>query len=78
MSLKEDIDHYFQREVLPHVPDAWVDYEKTMRGYEISFTKYFYEFKSLRSLEEIAADIFALEAETEGVLRQIVGSEVGK
>ena len=70
--LKEDIEEYFQREVLPHVGDAWIDYEKTVRGYEISFTKYFYKFKPLRSLEEIAADIFALEAETEGVLRQIV------
>jgi hypothetical protein len=37
--LKENIDEYFQREVLPHVPDAWVDYEKTVQGYEISFTK---------------------------------------
>lgn len=73
--LKEDIEEYFAREVLPHVPDAWIDYEKTVRGYEISFTKYFYKFKPLRSLEEIAADIFALEAETEGVLRQIVSGE---
>jgi len=73
--LKEDIEEYFAREVLPHVPDAWIDYEKTVRGYEISFTKYFYKFKPLRSLEEIAADIFALEAETEGVLRQIVSED---
>lgn len=70
--LKEDIEEYFQREVLPHVSDAWIDYDKTVRGYEISFTKYFYKFKPLRSLEEIAADILALEGETEGVLRQIV------
>lgn len=70
--LKESIEEYFEREVLPHVPDAWIDHEKTVRGYEISFSKYFYKFKPLRSLEEIAADILALEAETEGVLRQIV------
>lgn len=70
--LKESIEIYFAREVLPHVPDAWIDYEKTVRGYEISFTKYFYKFKTLRSLEEIKADILALEAETEGVLQQIV------
>lgn len=70
--LKEDIEDYFAREVLPHVPDAWIDYEKTVRGYEISFTKYFYKFKPLRSLEEIAADILALEAETEGVLKAII------
>lgn len=76
--LKEDIDQYFKREVLPHVPDAWIDYEKTVRGYEISFTKYFYKFKPLRSLEEIAKDILALETETIGVLRQIVGEEIQK
>ena len=70
--LKESIETYFAREVLPHVPDAWIDYEKTQRGYEISFTKYFYKFKKLRSLEEIKADILALEAATEGVLQQIV------
>ena len=70
--LKESIESYFAREVLPYVPDAWIDYAKTHRGYEISFTKYFFKFKPLRSLEEIKADILALEAETEGVLQQIV------
>ena len=70
--LKKSIEEYFAREVLPHVPDAWIDYEKTIRGYEISFTKYFYKFKPLRSLEEIKADILALEAQTEGVLKAIV------
>jgi type I restriction enzyme M protein len=61
-----------QREVLPHVPDAWVDHSKTKVGYEINFTKYFYEYKPLRSLAEIRADILALEEETEGMLREIV------
>jgi type I restriction enzyme M protein len=70
--LKESIEEYFAREVLPHVPDAWIDYERTVRGYEISFTKYFYQFKPLRSLEEIKAEILALEAQTEGVLKAIV------
>lgn len=70
--LKEEIETYFEREVRPHVQDAWVDHEKTVRGYEISFTKYFYRYESLRSLEAIRADILALEAETEGLLRQIV------
>ncbi|MFM2432429.1 MAG: type restriction enzyme protein, partial [Cyanobacteriota bacterium] len=70
--LKEEIADYVEREVLPHVPDAWVDEEKTQRGYEISFTKYFYKFKPLRSLEAIAADILALEKETDGVLKQII------
>ncbi|MFM6456942.1 MAG: hypothetical protein ACKPH7_34585, partial [Planktothrix sp.] len=59
----------------PHVPDAWIDYDKIVRGYEISFTKYFYQFKPLRSLEEIAADILGLEAATEGVLHQIIADE---
>ncbi|MFM6456720.1 MAG: SAM-dependent DNA methyltransferase, partial [Planktothrix sp.] len=68
----ENIEDYFTREVLPHVPDAWIDYDKIVRGYEISFTKYFYQFKPLRSLEEIVADILALEAVTEGVLTTII------
>lgn len=70
--LKGDIAAYFQQEVLPHVPDAWMDRSKDRVGYEISFTKYFYEFKPLRSLEEIKADILALEAETDGLLGEIL------
>ena len=70
--LKEDIEEYFVREVLPYVPDAWIDHEKTQVGYEISFTKYFYEHEPLRSLEEIVADIMALEEETDGLLKEIV------
>ena len=57
----QSIDEYFQREVKPHLPDAWVDDSKTKTGYEINFTKYFYEFKPLRPLDEIKADILALE-----------------
>ena len=57
----QTIKEYFTREVLPHVPDAWIDEKKTKTGYEINFTKYFYEFKPLRSLSEIRADILALE-----------------
>ncbi len=57
----QTIEEYFEREVLPHVPDAWIDEKKTKTGYEINFTKYFYEFKPLRSLVEIRADILALE-----------------
>lgn len=70
--LNEDIEAYFVREVKPHVPDAWIDRDKTVTGYEISFTKYFYHYQPLRSLEEIAADILALEKETEGILKEIV------
>ena len=70
--LKDDIHAYIEREVLPHVPDAWIDESKTVKGYEISFTKYFYQYEPLRSLEEIKADIMRLERETDGVLREIV------
>ncbi len=57
----QTIEEYFAREVLPHVPDAWIDEKKTKIGYEINFTKYFYEFKPLRSLDAIRAEILALE-----------------
>ncbi len=57
----QTIEEYFEREVKPHLPEAWIDESKTKVGYEINFTKYFYEFKPLRSLEEIKADILALE-----------------
>lgn len=70
--LKEDIQTYFEREVLPHVPDAWLDDSKTKIGYEISFTRYFYEYKPLRSLADIRADILALEAETEGMIHEVL------
>ncbi|RJR21964.1 MAG: SAM-dependent DNA methyltransferase [Desulfobacteraceae bacterium] len=67
------IEKFFQNEVLPYAPDAWIDYSKTQVGYEISFTKYFYKPVQLRSLDEIVADIKALEAETDGLLNEIIG-----
>jgi type I restriction enzyme M protein len=70
--LDQDIHVYFQREVLQHVPDAWIDESKTVRGYEISFTRYFYNYVPPRSIEEITAEIFELEKETEGILNEIV------
>ncbi len=70
--LKDNIEAYFQREVLPHVPDAWIDHEKTTIGYEITFTKIFYQYQPLRSLEEITRDILALEEETEGLIKEII------
>jgi type I restriction enzyme M protein len=70
--LKEAIDMYMEREVLPHVPDAWVDEKKTNIGYEINFTKYFYQYKPLRSLADIKADILALEEETDGLLKTVM------
>lgn len=70
--LKEDVEEYFKREVLPHLPDAWIDHGKTKIGYEINFTKYFYQYKPLRSLAEIRADILALEAETDGMIKEVL------
>ncbi len=63
---------YFQKEVLPHVPDAWVDEDKTVIGYEISFNKYFYQHQPLRPLEDVVAEIRQLDTETEGLLEQIL------
>jgi type I restriction enzyme M protein len=68
------IEAFFRREVLPHVPDAWIDEAATRTGYEISFTRYFYKPQPLRTLEEIRADIEALEKETEGLLGEIIGT----
>ena len=70
------IEAFFRREVLPHAPDAWIDESKTAIGYEISFNRYFYKPQPLRPLEEIRADILALEKETEGLLARIVGGSV--
>jgi len=70
--LMGNIDEYFKREVLPHVPDAWMDRSKDKVGYEINFTKEFYKYKPLRSIEEIRKDILALEKETEGLLQEIL------
>lgn len=66
ISLGEDIDTYFKNEVLPHVPDAWIDFDKTRIGYEITFAKYFYEYKGLRPSSEIKAEIETLEYGTRG------------
>ena len=70
--LDQDIHEYFKREVLQHIPDAWIDESKTVKGYEISFTRYFYNYVPPRSLEEITTEIFELEKETEGILNEIV------
>jgi len=70
--LKDDIEEYFEREVKPHVPDAWIDETKTKIGYEINFTKYFYQYKPLRSLEEIRKDILALENETVDMIKKVI------
>jgi len=71
--LAEDIHAYFEREVAPHVPDAWIDESKTKVGYEIPFTRHFYKYVPPRPLEEIEADIAELEKEIVGMLREVVG-----
>ncbi len=67
------IEAFIRREVLPYAPDAWFVEDSVKSGYEISFTRYFYKPKPMRSLEEIRADILALEKETEGLLDEIIG-----
>ena len=67
------IDAFLEKEVLPHAPDAWYLPGQVKVGYEISFTRHFYKPKPMRTLEEIRADILALEQETEGLLAEIVG-----
>lgn len=66
------IDGFMDAEVRPYAPDAWVDAKKTKIGYELSFTKYFYKHVTLRSMEDIVADLRGVEAETEGILNTIV------
>lgn len=68
---KENIDEYFEREVLPFAPDAWMDRKKDKIGYEIPFTKFFYEYKPLRDLSLIMKDIENLEEQTEDLLNEI-------
>ena len=70
--LKDDVDEYMEREVLPHVRDAWVDEGKTKVGYEIPFTRHFYEYVPPRPLEEIEQEIRVLEDEIQGMLEVIV------
>ena len=70
--LKENIHEYFLREVKPHVAEAWINLDATKIGYEISFNKYFYKHKPLRSIEDVSADILKLEAESDGLIREIL------
>jgi len=69
------IEAFIQREVLPYAPDAWYDPDSVKIGYEISFNRYFYKPQPMRTLEEIRADILAVEKETEGLLDEILGGQ---
>ncbi|MDX9723414.1 MAG: class I SAM-dependent DNA methyltransferase [Myxococcota bacterium] len=71
--LREDIDAYMKREVLPHVPDAWVDHDKTKVGYEIPFTRHFYVYEPPRPLAVIEQEIRDLEREIQGMLAEVLG-----
>ncbi|EGV31239.1 N-6 DNA methylase [Thiorhodococcus drewsii AZ1] len=71
-AFRDEIDAYMTREVLPHVPDAWVDYDKTKVGYEIPINRHFYVYKPPRPLQEIEADIAQLEGEIAGLLKGLV------
>ena len=67
---REDIAEYMQREVLPHVPDAWVDESKTKVGYEINFNRYFYKYQPPRPLGEIEKDLRKIEGEITAMLAE--------
>lgn len=67
--LTEDIQTYFEREVLPFAPDAWIDESKTKIGYEIPFTRYFYKYTPPRKSEDIMAEIMTLESELDALLK---------
>ena len=71
--LKEDIQTFFEREVIPFAADAWWNADETKIGYEINFNKYFYQYTPPRNKADIAADLFAIEHETENLLKEIVG-----
>ena len=69
--MKESIEAYFQREVLPHVPDAWIDFSKTKIGYEIPLNRHFYRYEPPRPLEVIETDIQKLESEILDLLKEV-------
>ena len=76
--LKEDIDAYFKREVLPHVPDAWIDHSKTKIGYEIPLNRYFYHYEPPRPLEEIEGEMKQLETEIMEMLKDMTNGEASE
>lgn len=73
--LREDIDEYFAREVLPYAPDAWIDTKKTKVGYEIPMTRYFYEYQAPEKVEDIMARLSGIEADIQASLDALFGGE---
>jgi len=74
--LNDQIHRYFQAEVKPHIAEAWINLDSVKIGYEISFNKYFYRHKPLRSMNDVAKDIIALEKQAEGLIADILGIDV--
>jgi type I restriction enzyme M protein len=70
--LSDDIEEYFTREVEPHLPNSWIDFDKSKVGYEINFTKYFYQYKPLRSSNDISNELLELKKESENLLNLIM------
>ncbi len=70
---RDEIHRYFLAEVKPHIEEAWINLDSTKIGYEISFNKYFYRHKPLRSPEEVSLEILALEKQSEGLIMDILG-----
>jgi type I restriction enzyme M protein len=68
-----DVEEYFEKEVKPHLPESWMDRNKDSVGYEINFTKYFYKYKPLRSLEELTNELLDLEKESDGLMNKLIG-----
>ena len=73
--LNEDIQEYFEREVLPYAPDAWIDHKKTKLGYEIPMTRYFYKYQAPEPSENILARIIELEDEISKTLKSLLNKE---
>ena len=73
--LNENIDEYFAREVLPYVPDAWIDKKKTKIGYEIPLTRYFYEYQAPELVEDIVGRIHQLETDISDGLNKLFEGE---
>ncbi|MCI8484858.1 MAG: SAM-dependent DNA methyltransferase [Lachnospiraceae bacterium] len=70
------INAFYENEIKPYVPDAWIDYQSVVKGYELSFTKYFYKPVKMRDVEDIINDIKEIEKSTDGLLASIIGETV--
>ena len=67
-----DVNEYFDKEVKPYLPESWMDRSKDSIGYEINFTKFFYQYKPLRSLNDLTKELLDLEKESDGLMNQLI------